>query len=498
MVVIYQITPMGMGMVNDSVAYLRGARNILDGEGYTRFVGDGTLDPITHFPPMFSFAMVSLGVFGLDVIRAARVINILCFGLNVFLIGLIVYRMSGKSWFGIAGAAFFMISEPLLRIHTFALSEPLYLSIMCTALLLLTWQIERPRWYYVAAVGVLTSFAYLTRYVGVAMYATGLAVFLFLQPTWRRRFLDIGIFLATSLPALAVWSLRNVRVSGNATNRPVYWHPLSADKWNEGLGNFWGWLLPEVGGLIEERFWFWGIVIAALLSALAVWVIVTTIRYLKGKVGSENRLLVMALIVASHGLAYISGLIIAMTFFDDKTIFEQRMLAPFTVSLLIMIMALLIWLWQRPQKSARSAVIVIGLLLLVSCLEDTVDTVRVLSTSGQGYASGRWRNSETVAAVKDIPDDVIIFSNKITAMDILADRPAFLIPWRYEPEGMPDPTYEQGVADYRQQLFDRKAVFVIFNYEEEVRLGNERVIDLTYGMPVWREFSDGIIFGILP
>ena len=188
MVVIYQITPMGMGMVNDSVAYLRGARNILDGEGYTRFVGDGTLDPITHFPPMFSFAMVSLGVFGLDVIRAARVINILCFGLNVFLIGLIVYRMSGKSWFGIAGAAFFMISEPLLRIHTFALSEPLYLSIMCTALLLLTWQIERPRWYYVAAVGVLTSFAYLTRYVGVAMYATGLAVFLFLQPTWRRRF----------------------------------------------------------------------------------------------------------------------------------------------------------------------------------------------------------------------------------------------------------------------------------------------------------------------
>ena len=76
MVLIYQITPMGMGMVNDSVAYLRGARNILDGEGYTRFVGDGTLDPITHFPPMFSFVMVSVGIFGMDVLRAARFINI--------------------------------------------------------------------------------------------------------------------------------------------------------------------------------------------------------------------------------------------------------------------------------------------------------------------------------------------------------------------------------------------------------------------------------------
>ena len=355
-----------------------------------------------------------------------------------------------------------------------------------------------PRWYYVAAAGLLTSFAYLTRYVGVAMYATGLVVLLFMQPTWKRRVLDIGIFLAASLPGAALWSLRNLRVSGNAANRPVYWHPLSADKWNEGLGNFWGWLLPETGGLIEDRFWFWGIVIAVLLLALTVWVIVTAIRYLKGLVGRENRLLVMTLITAAHGLAYISGLIIAMTFFDDKTIFEQRMLAPFSVSMLIVIMALLIWLWKQPKIAAKSAVIVIGALLLVSCLEDTTDTIRELNNTGQGYASGRWRNSESIAAVQDIPDDMIIFSNKITAMDILADRPAFLIPWRYEPEGMPDPTYENGIADYQQQLFDRKAMFVIFNYYEEVRLGNERVIDLTRGMPIWRELSDGIIFGILP
>ena len=498
MVLVYKITPMGMGMVNDSAAYLRGARNILDGEGYTRFIGDGKTAPITHFPPMFSFAIVSLGVFGLDVFRAARVINILCYGLNVILIGVLVYRMSGKSWFGIAGTLFFIVSEPLLGIHTFALSEPLYLSIMCTVLLLLAVQIERPRWYFVAAVGVLTSFAYLTRYVGVALYATGLAVLLFMQPTWKRRILDIGIFLATSLPGVAVWSLRNIRVSGNAANRPVYWHPLSADKWNEGLGNFWGWLLPEAGGLIEDRYWFWGIVIAALLLALAFWVIAATIRYLKGQVGSENRFYVMSLIVAAHGLAYISGLIIAMNFFDDRTIFEQRMLSPFYVSLLIIIMALLVWLWGRPQLAARGAVLVIGGLLLLSCLEDTIDTVSILSKAGQGFASGRWRNSETIAAVKDVPNDVIIFSNRITAMDILTDRPAFMIPWRYEPEGLPDPTYEQGIADYQQRLFDQEAVFIIFNYDEEVRLGNERVIDLTNGMPVWKEFSDGVIFGNLP
>ena len=497
MALVYQITPMGMGLVNDSVAYLRGARNILDGEGYTRFVGDGNTAPITHFPPMFSFVIVSVGFFGLDVLRAARLINIVCFGLNVFLIGVLIYRMSGLSWFGIAGAVFFLVSEPLLGVHTYALSEPLYLSISFTVLLLLAVQIESPRWYLVAVAGVLTGFAYLTRYVGVAMYATGLAVLLFMQPTWKRRILDIGIFLLTSIPGVAVWSLRNIRVSGNAANRPVYWHPLSTDKWNEGLGRFWGWLLPEAGGLIEDRYWFWGIVIAVLLLALAVWVVVTTIRYIKGQIGSGNRFQVMVLIGAAHGLAYIAGLIIAMTFFDDKTIFEQRMLAPFYVSILIVIMALLIWLWERPQRGARGTVLVIGVLVLISCLEDTVDTVSLLSKEGQGYASGRWRNSETIAAVDDIPDDIMIFSNKITALDILADRPAFLIPWRYEPEGMPDPTYEGAIARYQQLLFDRDVVFVIFDYNEEVRLGNERVIDLTRDMPIEKELSDGIIFGIV-
>jgi hypothetical protein len=62
-VLMVYITPYGMGLVNDSVGYIGGARNILAGNGYSRLSGNGDPRPITNYPPLFSIAIAAVITF---------------------------------------------------------------------------------------------------------------------------------------------------------------------------------------------------------------------------------------------------------------------------------------------------------------------------------------------------------------------------------------------------------------------------------------------------
>ena len=53
----FYATPYGVGLTNDSAAYLGGARSISAGLGYARISGDKLPRLITHFPPMYSLVI---------------------------------------------------------------------------------------------------------------------------------------------------------------------------------------------------------------------------------------------------------------------------------------------------------------------------------------------------------------------------------------------------------------------------------------------------------
>jgi hypothetical protein len=498
------LTPFGMGLVNDSVAYIGGARNVLAGNGYSRMTGDGSYAPITHFPPILSLVLVSIGLLGPDPLVSIRWVNILFFGANILLSGIIVRRITGSRVFGILGALLFLLSDPLLRVHSFALSEPLYLFISMVSLCLLVRYLHQPAWYWLVGAGLLASIGYLTRYVGISLYGTTLLVLLVFGSSWKNRLWNVLLFMVSSLPLVGIWSLRSTRLTGNATNRPMYWHPPGQDKVFEGLQNFWGWLLPEFGGFVEIHLTFWGAVLVFVLTMIAVVIVLVLIRhwkrgkhepfdqeYLPG--GNFLTLVVFTL----YGLVYLGGILVAMTLFDDRTILEIRMIAPFLVSILFLLVWLAAWFWKRPKWVGRLVSVLLMLALLASYVEDSMDTIPQLHTSGQGYASGRWRNSETIAAVKKLPDDILIYSNKITALEILADRPGYLIPWPYEAEGEPDPIYYRGIGIYRQNVLEKKAVVAIFEYESLILEGDRRISDMTQRLNFYRNYSDGAIFGYL-
>ena len=135
MAILYISTPVGAGLANDSVAYIAGARSLLLGKGYSDIWLDSSLEPVTHYPPLLSLSLSALGLLGIDPLRGARILNIFLFGINTALMGLLGWRMTRSSMAAVWLAALFMLNAAMLRVHVFALSEPLYLFLSLLAFL---------------------------------------------------------------------------------------------------------------------------------------------------------------------------------------------------------------------------------------------------------------------------------------------------------------------------------------------------------------------------
>jgi hypothetical protein len=518
------ITPYGLGLVNDSVGYIAGARNLVAGNGYMRFTGDGRLVPITNYPPMFSMVMATVGVSGLEIVRASRMVNLLCFALNIFLTGAVVRKMSGSKIFGVLGAVLFLISPAILQVHSFALTEPLYLALSYAVLWSMILYLEKPasgkiarRWLWLAVSGVLSSLAFLTRYPGVALYATAVVVLLLLRPTWRARLVDITIYIVFSVPGVAIWALRNALVSGNAANRMLSFHPIPADKYLEGLRNFWGWLLPSsealsglLGGIVNIKglYSIWTV----LFGFLLILMIVITCRLvlqlrelaLRGDppLTTEPGSRITKVIFALYGLLYLAVIIFTLTFLDASPIFEDRILSPFYSSLLVILVGGLAWLWQQNHWMNKVVSVLISLMIVTIFSTRCVELSQDLHTRGQGFISYSWRQSGVIGVIKgEIPGDQILFSNRTQALYLLADRPAYVLLSPRNPATHEErPEYKETAQRIREMVLEKRAILVIFDYNALLENPEEQdwVISLTEGLPLYGDYWDGVIFGLLP
>ena len=90
--------------------------------------------------------------------------------MNVFWVGFVIYKITRSSPFSAFGAALFLLSESFISIHTFALSEPLFVFQILIILLILNSYLNESKLYKVPILGIMTGVAYLTRYVGVSVF----------------------------------------------------------------------------------------------------------------------------------------------------------------------------------------------------------------------------------------------------------------------------------------------------------------------------------------
>src|SRR5512133_2994729 len=91
MVLVFLVTyKFGPGISTDGAKYLSTAQNLLEGKGLNDYLND----PLTQFPPFYSLLIAGISlVTRLDVFLAAQYLNILTFGLVIWLAGYFFYKI---------------------------------------------------------------------------------------------------------------------------------------------------------------------------------------------------------------------------------------------------------------------------------------------------------------------------------------------------------------------------------------------------------------------
>jgi hypothetical protein len=491
-------TPEGLGLSDDSIAYVAGARSLLAGQGYREAWLESN-QFVTHFPPGFSGTLALLGLTGLDPLRGARFLNALLFGLNVFLLGLLGWRVTKSSVAGIVLAALFVVNDSLLRVHAVAMSEPLFLffsllAFLCFALyfpprsdefirqaprsddsakrpggvsrltrltteVVTTWN---TRW--LVATGILTSLAYLTRYSGLALVATFVVALIILHDTWRKRLTSIAIFIASFVPLVLAWSIRNRIVAGNTTNRTLIWHPVTADTLQQGLRTFSEFLIP-VEEWRRELFKTPEIflaVIAIILIIVLAWILVNGLRrFFKPSTAMPE---VIGFTNGLYIFGYLASVLFSISLFDASTPLKVRILAPVYLPLLLLLVGAGTWAWNRRQRAGRGIILGLATLIFSVAIVGQARAVADLSRGGMGFASFKWYDSKVMDYLKTLSPDITIYTNEPGAVYLYTGHTGSVLPDRLDPvTGQPRPGFETGAAIVQADVLSGRAALVIFD-----------------------------------
>ncbi|MBL8102461.1 MAG: phospholipid carrier-dependent glycosyltransferase [Anaerolineales bacterium] len=467
-------TPQGLALSDDSIAYIAGARSILNGNGY-HAIWLASNKPVTHFPPGFSTILALVGLGGLDPLRGTRFVNSLLFGANTFLLGCIGWRMT-RSWLtGILLALLFLFNASMFRVHVAAMSEPLYIFFSLVAFITFAQyfavqkdiRTENSNIWLILT-GIFTALAYLTRYAGLALLATFLLALILLHGTWRRRLTSAGIFIASYLPLVMAWGIRNKLAANNATNRTLVYHPITEENINTGIYNFAEFLAPidawrraliRIPNLVLT-------ILVVTLIVLLVWVVYKGLK--KFFQPSADAPEILSFTSTLYIFGYLGSIVSSMLLFDASTKFKLRINAPIYVSLLIMLVFFIHWVWQKRAVYWRSLSAMIAIFILAVSAYGMSASVVQLRKGGQGYASFVWFDSEAMAFLRNLPEGTRIYSNQAGPVYLYTGRSGYVLPDLVDPvTGLPREGYEEGVASLKQDVLSGDAVLALFKFGSE-------------------------------
>ncbi len=488
-------TPYGLGLRNDSVQYIFGARNLLAGNGYMRTSGGGELKPITTVPPLFSSVIAAVSLSGLEPIRSAKVVNLGLFGLDIILLGYLIFRLTHSAGFSLAGAALFGFSSDILENFAWLMSEPLFVFTWLVAFILFDLYITTSRKLWLILLGLTCGAAYLTRYIGASLPVTFAFALLVFERDWKSKLIALVSLLLPFVPFVAGWAMRNTRLIGNPANRSLQVHIVTPEKIQFGIHNFWDWLLPafiedfhlkhEIG--FQVAFF---VILVFALAGLVYWFIhdCHQVKNTGLEKGSPSRLLVVGL----YAFIYPAMTLLSMSFIDASTILDHRLLIPFYISILILCMAGFNWLFIHQSNLLR--ILAIGCVLVSLGLGVRDDWVKMkqLSQFGLGFDSQGVTLSPTIAYIERMPP-IIIYTNKAYMVYIVTGRLAYMVTGAYDPVTMEaNVETEEAYEIMRQAVQAEEAVLIYF---KDADYGIDPwFLKLTEGLHPIEEYSDGIIF----
>jgi 4-amino-4-deoxy-L-arabinose transferase-like glycosyltransferase len=518
MALVFYATTYGLGVGGDATIYLISAKNFILGKGLGWTEADGSFRLLPYTPPFYPLVLSFIGLFG-DMGSGARMFNLALFGGTVVLIAWGVYRSSGQAWLAALLSGILAVSPVLLGIQVWAMSESLFLFLGFAGLLLLLRYLDTPRRANLIGAAALCGLAFLTRYMGASFIgAGGLALFLLgrgqdgrIRLLVRRAELrEALVFGAVSLLPIIAWFIVDFSVTGTVGSRSG--QPAAA---------FWQRFL-EMGPALQNIYLFWLVpdsVAARLPGALraAAWLIPSLLLIgtalllarrarpiVSGETAVDAALVRMAALFGLFSVVYLVVLSVAQVFTYPPITLASRMLSPVHLSVLVFSVCLLFLAKQILFSASRLALVLVylGMLGIFGMyFLRSVMIARDYHNMGIGYNSVAWRNSMTMEALRQIPPDVPLISNEVTAIMYLTGRPAYALQEIYQDAPVePFTVYGTGEDDAQRIFREQNGALILFNanlHDDFAMYGDRidvRLEVLTSGLYSYFKSEDGAIY----
>lgn len=494
------ITRHGIGVGVDSVTYIGGAKNLLNGKGFSAYTlsDNGINPPITRFPPLFSIVIAFTGYFNSNLIANTRMINSILFGANIILVGLILNKATyGSFWFSILGSFIILTSTSLLDVHSFAYSEPMSIFLSTLGLFLLCIYIESPKKIFLIISALIIAMALLTRYAAFPCIIAGIiGISLLSRTNYYKKLLDSLIYLLISTLPMAIWIVRNLYVSGDVTGRKFTYHIIGLKSFKAVFAVLSEWLLNSSHSSVYIK----------LLASLALIIsIIILIYFIYNKDIIEFRDIngfarisypIIPSLYFIYCVCYLLFIFFSKSFIDAYIPIDNRMLSALFAPLVIILVYSMYKIYSGPSLIVRYILCTFCILFAIFYLVQGSRWAVNIQKDGRGYSSLVWKKSETLNNLNGIISK-IIYSNACDAIYIISGKSCYHIPFKYDPNSLEiNKHYFSEISSLRKKIRNHKTILVWINkisWRKYIPSKKELIKELN--LKLIRKYDDGAIYG---
>jgi hypothetical protein len=466
---IYFFTPWGPSVGSDSVMYLLSAKNLVD-KGYFGIIwGKGSFEPLAHYPPALSLLIAGLYALGIDALSAMRFICIISFGLLLFSVSFLSYKITRKLSLSFQLSILFLFTPFIFAAYITAMSECLFYFFMVTGSLALLLYFETNNVPTLIFSAILSLGAFMSRYVGLTIPLACLIGILFLsQQKWKKRIIDTLIFGLISIGVSLIWFFWNFYTTSHLGGRMA---GGDFDLWKSSVefrlqlsSVIWNWLTLNSNISVSYTIHK----ISIVLFLLAMGLIGSALFYKVFK--QPNRKTYLALVrwiilfALSAGL-YIVIYFLAFALTTPPPYLYERIASPIYISVILMIFGMIylaIELWQDKKYLVWFSWLFLTVLLSFY-LPKTVEIAKSVRTDGGGYTSKEWRESRIIKAIQYLPESIPIVTNEPAAVLFLTGRDAIWVSEAMKIKGdNPEGEYGTSLTDLGETVFRNGGALVLF------------------------------------
>lgn len=473
--VLFGTSRYGIGLSPDSVDYIYCARQLAMGEGL-RALNNGHF---AQWSPLYPFILSVTGFLGFDPLAGARWVNAALYAWLILAAHHLFRRHIQQHTLVVAGTISAVFCMHVVSFTFMAWSETLFALTVVLFCIQLNDAVRTPTIRAFSGALLWAALASLTRYVGVALIAAGVAAILVFQNRpIKQRLKQAALFSVASTLPVSMWMLRNWWLGDGFAGQRITAMVSLPEAMMSTLHVLSVWMAPPTVAF------GWRMILLAFVVGGLSWTAFPR-RIHATSAESDDR---------SPGvLMTVFGLYVtAIVFISAITSVD---ILPFRYLSVVFIpgMCILFSMFSRlrrhglgVQKIGRwvsTGLFVPWLLYLSASLYALLHTA--IWDGAGGYASNKWQRSATIQYLKSRPLKGVIYSNAVDALYILSGQTGHQIPRA----DRVDPTW---CGDQREGDQPYLVWFNTVNWRAYMATPDQ--LGAYYTLSLHRRFSDGAIY----